>query len=53
MRKIFSTILIVFCILNQNAWGSKGHAMVAQVAFHYLDYSAKRNVLSYLDGMSI
>lgn len=53
MKKILSTILLVFCFINANAWGSKGLAMVAQVAFHYLDESTKKNVLSYLDGMSI
>lgn len=53
MKKIFSLVLIVFCILNANAWGSKGHAMVAQVAFHHLDDATKKNVLAYLDGMTI
>jgi hypothetical protein len=35
------------------AWGKKGHELVAQVAFHYLDDATKKNVLQYLDGMSI
>ena len=41
------------CALCANAWGSKGHAMVAQVAFYYLDDSTKKNVLAYLDGITI
>lgn len=35
------------------AWGKKGHALVAEVAFNYLDNDTKKNVLGYLDGMSI
>jgi len=35
------------------AWGHKGHALVAEVAFRYLDAKTKQHVLNYLDGMSI
>jgi hypothetical protein len=35
------------------AWGHKGHSIVAEVAFKYLDAKTKQNVLSYLNGMSI
>ena len=35
------------------AWGKKGHALVAQVAFTYLDENTKKVVLQYLDGMTI
>lgn len=38
---------------NSFAWGRKGHTMVAQVAFGYLDEATKKNVLGYLDGMSL
>lgn len=35
------------------AWGKKGHALVAEVAFTYLDDNTKKIVLGYLDGMTI
>jgi hypothetical protein len=35
------------------AWGKKGHALVAEVAFSYLDENTKKIVLEYLDGTSI
>jgi hypothetical protein len=35
------------------AWGNKGHKIVAEVAFNYLDESTKKNVLQYLDGMTL
>ena len=31
----------------------KGHALVAQVAFTYLDDTTKQNVMTYLDVMTI
>lgn len=42
MKKAFTSILIVFCILNANAWGSKGHSLVAQVTYHHLDDATKK-----------
>jgi hypothetical protein len=35
------------------AWGNKGHALVAEVAFNYMDESTKKEVLKYLNGMTI
>jgi hypothetical protein len=35
------------------AWGSKGHALVAEVAFSYMDENTKKVVLQYLNGMTI
>lgn len=35
------------------AWGKKGHHLVAEVAFNYLDENTKKIVLQYLDGMTI
>ena len=35
------------------AWGKKGHALVAEVAFSYLDKNTQEIVLQYLEGMSI
>ena len=53
MKKGIYFILLVFCSLKANAWSSKGHAIVAQVAFTYLDDATQKNVMSYLDGMTI
>jgi hypothetical protein len=35
------------------AWGKQGHALVAEVAFKYMDRKTKKIVLEYLDGMTI
>lgn len=35
------------------AWGSKGHTLVAEVAFNYMDAATKKNVMQYLDGMTL
>lgn len=35
------------------AWGKQGHALVAEVAFNYMDENTKKIVLQYLDGMTI
>ena len=35
------------------AWGKKGHAMVAEIAFTYLDPSVQSIVTKYLNGRSI
>jgi hypothetical protein len=54
MKKILLLVLVLFfSITNGFAWGHKGHALVAEVAFKYLDAKTKQNVLKYLDGMSI
>ena len=49
---ILSFFLILFPI-NSFSWGKKGHALVAEVAFKYLDKNTKKLVKKYLDGMSI
>lgn len=46
-------IVIAFLPLKSFAWGNKGHSIVAEVAFNYLDANTKTNLLKYLDGMSI
>jgi hypothetical protein len=46
-------LLILTSYSNVFAWGHKGHSLVAEVAFKYLDAKTKQNVLSYLNGMSI
>jgi hypothetical protein len=54
MKKIgLVLIMLVLCSNAVSAWGGKGHALVAEVAFKYMDNKTKQNVLSYLNGMSI
>lgn len=56
MKQILIGTLLVISLFSSNkssAWGNKGHALVAEVAFQYLDATTKKNVLHYLDGMSI
>jgi len=54
-KHILVTILFTLSLLPTKvlAWGKKGHALVAEVAFNYLDNNTKKIVLGYLDGMSI
>ncbi len=43
----------VFTIPNKSyAWGAKGHNLVAQIAFHFLDDSTKAIVQKYLGNMT-
>ncbi|MBY0486128.1 MAG: hypothetical protein K2P85_02900 [Flavobacteriaceae bacterium] len=35
------------------AWGKKGHALLAEVAFNYLDPATRKVLTEYLDGMTI
>jgi hypothetical protein len=56
MRKyILFPVLCALLVLPSKtlAWGKKGHALVAEVAFNYMDKKTKDIVLGYLDGMSI
>lgn len=52
MKRILFFAFLLFSF-KSNAWENKGHAMVAEVAFSYLDDATKKNVLSYLDEMTI
>ncbi|MBF4485764.1 S1/P1 nuclease [Flavobacterium sp. CSZ] len=54
-KNIVITLLTILCLLPAKslAWGRKGHALVAEVAFNYLDNETKKIVLGYLDGMTI
>lgn len=50
------SLLLLLTLFNTNhsfAWGKKGHIMVAEVAFNSLDAATKKQVLYYLDGMTI
>ncbi len=56
MKKYILLLLITVSLFTSNnclAWGEKGHAIVAEIAFNYLDANTKKIVLQYLDGMSI
>jgi hypothetical protein len=57
MNKALITLAFLMTLLivpNKTlAWGSKGHALVAEVAFNYMDENAKKVVLQYLDGMTL
>ncbi len=54
MKKTVSLFLtIILFPFLVSAWGKKGHEMVAEVAFHYLDDSTKAKVLKYLGKTSI
>lgn len=46
-------ITVLFFPMKTIAWGKKGHALVAEVAFIYLDENTKKMVLEYLDGTTI
>jgi hypothetical protein len=56
MKKHILSLIVAICLLSSNiciAWGEKGHNLVAQIAFNYLDENTKKIVLQYLDGMTI
>lgn len=57
MKKALITLSFLLTLLispiKTFAWGSKGHALVAEVAFNYMDENTKKEVLKYLNGMSI
>jgi len=46
-------LIVILSPVKTLAWGKKGHALVAEVAFTYLDENTKKIVLQYLDGMTI
>ena len=49
-----SVIVLFFTATSRTyAWGKKGHEIVAEIAFHYLDDSTKARVQHYLGKMSI
>ncbi len=51
-RLLLISLFIQIPILSQ-AWGHKGHEIVAEVAFHYLDDSTRTKVLRDLDRKTI
>lgn len=50
-----TAIVVVFLLGTAQtfAWGHQGHTLVAEVAFNYMDETSKKNVLQYLDGMTL
>ena len=57
MNKALITIafllLLIISPAKTYAWGKQGHALVAEVAFRYMNKNTKKEVLKYLDGMTI
>lgn len=56
MKKyLLSAFFLLFLSIPQNgfSWGKKGHALVAEVAFNYLDPTTRKVLTEYLDGMTI
>ena len=53
MLKALAIVHVVLMPVLSFAWGRKGHSLVAEVAFHYLSEPTKKEVLKYLDGMTI
>lgn len=55
-KALISLTFLLILIISPTktlAWGNKGHAIVAEVAFNYMDENTKKVVLQYLDGMTI
>ncbi|HMI07567.1 MAG TPA: S1/P1 nuclease [Flavobacterium sp.] len=55
-RKLITVIFAITLLANPYqsfAWGNKGHAIVAEVAFQYINAATRANVMKLLDGMSI
>ncbi|MFC6095456.1 S1/P1 nuclease [Flavobacterium qiangtangense] len=53
MKKILTGLLLLIVTSSSFAWGRKGHTMVAQIAYSYLDEATKNNINTYLDGMTL
>ena len=55
-KKIFVSAFILFTVsISQKslAWGKKGHEIVAEIAFRFLDDSTKKIVKNFLGNLSI
>ena len=57
MKKRIITLVLAISLVSISgrsfAWGKRGHEIVAQIAFHFLDDSTKQIVLKYLGNLSI
>ena len=47
------SMISLFISSKTYAWGRKGHALVAEIAWNHMDEATRKNVLLYLDGVSI
>ncbi len=56
MKRIATILVCAFIVLQPLttlAWSAKGHQLVAEVAFHFLDDSTREKVKEYLGKLSI
>ena len=53
LKTIFVYAFLIAIPIKSYSWGEKGHSLVAEIAFKYLDKNTKKMVRQYLDGMSI
>ena len=53
MKKLLTAIFILLAAPSSFAWGRKGHTIVAAIACSNLDETTKKNILSYLGGMTL
>lgn len=56
MKRLLCSLLFCFTLLQTTttlAWSERGHSLVAQVAFNYLDPTTRKVLTEYLDGMTI
>lgn len=57
MKKVLAAFVLMSLLLTNStktyAWGKTGHALVAEIAFHFLDDSTKAIVKSYLGNLSL
>ncbi len=55
LKSGFCFLLVTFFLFPKNAkaWGPKGHTIVAQIAFEFLNPEVKKNVLAVLNGMPL
>lgn len=56
MKKTCLTLILavtIFIPARTFAWGAKGHGLVAEIAYHFLDDSTKQLVKNYINNMSI
>lgn len=50
--KLFVALILVICGRNCWAWGDEGHAVIAQIAMHYLTPATRQKIAAVLAGDS-
>ena len=57
MKRGNTVLILIFLMVTTSenclAWGKKGHELVAEIAFHYMDDSTKKIVKDFLGNLSI